>query len=183
MSETLGNEPVQLTPELIQERTGFKLVEIFTDFARSGRTSPDLHEERERLSVELGEDNVLTSMFVDEAGEVKSVYDFEKACRGPRALELARSLMINCFDNGWGDSQEADARTFLRAYQTESSITPEDLAQGLKIYMVRLAHMGWVEGQVLLFGSHSNDDVLQAHTTRFAHFHDDFAALSRSWLA
>src|SRR5579859_6699267 len=55
-----------LTAEFIEERTGYELAMAFTDFARNGRVSPDLHEERERIAAEDGEDNVLPSFFTDE---------------------------------------------------------------------------------------------------------------------
>lgn len=63
-------EPVQtLTAEAIKANTDYSLAMIFTGFAReNGYISPDLHEERERLSEMLGEDNVLPSFFVDESG-------------------------------------------------------------------------------------------------------------------
>lgn len=61
-----------LTTDLIKERTGFILAAIFTGFAKeAGYISPDLHEERERLSRELGEDNVLPSFFMDGMGIVQ----------------------------------------------------------------------------------------------------------------
>lgn len=72
MSETLQNgEPMRLTLELIEARTGLKCYCIYPDFGLSGRVSPDLHEERERLAAELGEDNVLPSLFMDEEGVVQ----------------------------------------------------------------------------------------------------------------
>lgn len=60
-----------LTPEIIHELTGFKLIIIFTDFERTRRISPDLHEERERLSSELGEDNVSPSFYTDKDGVIQ----------------------------------------------------------------------------------------------------------------
>lgn len=64
-------DPIRLTPEVIQEQTGFKLIMVFPDFADSGRISLDLHEERERFSALLGEDRVLPSMYSDEDGKLQ----------------------------------------------------------------------------------------------------------------
>lgn len=61
---------IELTPELIHEQTGYKLFAYFPEFSESGRISPDLHGERERLASEIGEDNVMPSMFIDENGKI-----------------------------------------------------------------------------------------------------------------
>lgn len=72
MSETpKEREPLRLTPELIEKHTSFKLIIVFPDFADSGRISPDLHEERERFSAEVGEDNVLPSFYIDGRGTLQ----------------------------------------------------------------------------------------------------------------
>lgn len=124
-----------------------------------------------------------SNVFVDSHGDITHVYDFEKACRGPHAVELVRSLMINCFDDGWGAAQEAHARVFLNAYRAHGNIPVDAFVQAMRIYMTRLAHVGWLEGQVLLMGSKSNDTVLRAHLTRLEHADAHLEEWSRALLS
>jgi hypothetical protein len=61
------NQPQVLSPELIKRLTDFVLVATFTGFERDDReVSPALHDERERLSDEYGEDNVMPSFFIED---------------------------------------------------------------------------------------------------------------------
>lgn len=60
-----------LSGEQVESATGFKLAMIFTEFERDGFVSPDVHEERERLSKAYYEDNVMTSFFTNEEGIVR----------------------------------------------------------------------------------------------------------------
>ena len=60
---------IPLTAEHIKDQTDFELFASFKGFSTdNGYVSPDLHEERERLSAEFGESNVLSSLFMDEKG-------------------------------------------------------------------------------------------------------------------
>jgi hypothetical protein len=60
-------QPQTLSPELIKRLTDFVLVATFTGFEQNDReVSPALHDERERLSAEYGEDNVLPSFFIED---------------------------------------------------------------------------------------------------------------------
>lgn len=68
---TRDGEPAPLTPDWIKDRTGYELLLTFPDFSSSGRISPDLHEQRESFALDLGEDNVLSSFYVDEAEVVQ----------------------------------------------------------------------------------------------------------------
>lgn len=54
-----------LTEEVIENNTRFKLVAVYPEFINNGLISPDLHEDRERFAGEFGEDNVLTSFFIE----------------------------------------------------------------------------------------------------------------------
>jgi hypothetical protein len=66
-----GAAHLVLTEETILNWTQFSLAGEFTEFARdNGDVSPELHEERERFSEQYGEDNVLTSFFVTQEGNL-----------------------------------------------------------------------------------------------------------------
>ncbi len=77
MSEHIGTPEVlsglpPLTPERIEEKTGFRLYAIYTEFARDGGiVSPDVYDDRERMAERFGEDNALPSFFMDKDGVVQ----------------------------------------------------------------------------------------------------------------
>lgn len=60
-----------LTHEQIEEATDFSLAMTFPELAINGFVSPSVHDERERLSEQYNESNVLTSFFTDENGTIQ----------------------------------------------------------------------------------------------------------------
>ena len=70
-NDKLVSEQINVTAEAIKQVTNFELVLLFPGFHQDdGYVSPDVHECRERLTSEYGEDNVLTS-FVLEDDQIK----------------------------------------------------------------------------------------------------------------
>lgn len=64
MRETLEGSMAGLSAERILEKTGFKLAITFPDFPE--RVSPEIHEQREQLSSQFGENNVTASFYTNE---------------------------------------------------------------------------------------------------------------------
>lgn len=111
-------------------------------------------------------DFIYQNTFVNEQGEVSHIYDFEKACLGPRAYDLARSLLINCFDDGWEEKNYEQARIFLKTYQNLHPIDEEEFFHGLKMYLTHITHMTWMEAKYILFGSKSYLPVYYSNLSR-----------------
>jgi hypothetical protein len=66
-----GGERPHMGPEVIKELTGFVLAVTYPDFAKEGMVNPAIHDDRERFSQQLGEDNVMTSFFTETDGKIK----------------------------------------------------------------------------------------------------------------
>jgi homoserine kinase type II len=111
-------------------------------------------------------DFIYQNVFVDAAGGVTHVYDFEKTAVGPRAYELARSIVVSCFDDGWDERQFAHARRFLAAYQAEFPITREEFSQAVETYRTHIVHMTWIEASLVLHGSERYKQIIPSHARR-----------------
>jgi len=119
------------------------------------------------------------NVFFSEDGErIESIFDFEKTARGPRAYELARSLFVNCFEDGWEQKNIDLAVEFLTAYYKQYPLSLEEFQLGVCLYLTNLAHQTWVEGKVLLKKSLDYLDLLETHARRIDHLTDDIDALS-----
>ncbi|MBU0646067.1 phosphotransferase [Patescibacteria group bacterium] len=114
-------------------------------------------------------DFIYQNTFVDEQGAISHIYDFEKVCLGPRAYDLARAILINCFDDGWTDKNFQQARIFLNAYRQIYPIDQEEFLSGLKMYLIHITHMTWMEAKYILFGSRDYLRVYQANMSRIKH--------------
>ena len=106
------------------------------------------------------------NVFVNASGEVTHVYDLEKACLGPRAYELGRSLVINCFDDGWDKRQIGLAQTFLSAYQEIMPITFEEFSLGLRMYFADIIHMTWIEAKYVIYQEEQQLALYERHANR-----------------
>jgi single-stranded DNA-specific DHH superfamily exonuclease len=122
-------QPQTLTPELIAKATNFVLVATFTGFELDdGAVSPELHEERERLLTEYGEDNVLPSFFIEnnkvQLGLFLRHVELEIPEFAKDAVEIAKR------SNGGKLSYDATKRiiSFMNAAH-RSSATEEELME------------------------------------------------------
>lgn len=119
-------------------------------------------------------DLIYQNVFLDEkTSRVTHVFDFEKTCIAPRAYEFARSLMINCFDLGWGKEQFERAHLFLNAYRALTDISFEEFLFGMRLYWINLIHMTWMEASSLIFGQEFPGSIYPYHANRVAHLGDD----------
>jgi Ser/Thr protein kinase RdoA (MazF antagonist) len=118
-------------------------------------------------------DFIYQNIFWNENGKIAHMYDFEKTCIAPRAYECARSLMINCFDEGWGDEPFARARVFLQSYRERTPFSFEEFLCGMRMYWMNVAHMVWIEAKHVYASDEIPSDVFQSHANRVAHLHED----------
>ncbi|OGL95063.1 hypothetical protein A2348_04835 [Candidatus Uhrbacteria bacterium RIFOXYB12_FULL_58_10] len=111
-------------------------------------------------------DFIYPNMFVTPSHEITHVYDFEKAVIGPRAYELARSLIINCFDDGDTEQNYELGRAFLRAYRARLPISFDEFDKGVHLFMINLRHSNWIESRYLIYGIDTQLDLYERHTNR-----------------
>ncbi len=118
-------------------------------------------------------DFIYTNTFVDEKGEVLMTYDLEKTGVGPRAYDLARSVFISCFDDGWKEKNYEFARMFLQSYNKEYPISNEELEAGIRMYVTHFMHMSWLESKIILDKSKPHYQLMRPAYERMTHFRVD----------
>lgn len=121
--------------------------------------------------------------FVNEKNEVTHVYDLERASMGPTAYEVTRSLIINCFDDGWGDQNFALGREYLARYREHYPMTFEELWHALRLYTYNIMHMTWLETRYVVFGVETQLEVFERHVRRLETLttHDAENFCARVW--
>lgn len=118
-------------------------------------------------------DYIHQNVFTDAAGEVTHVYDLEKSCRGPRAYELCRFLLVSFFDDGWGERHYEAARRALAAYREAFPIGKEEFARGFRAYRTHITHMIWIESSIVLHRSERYKQILPSHARRITELSKD----------
>jgi homoserine kinase type II len=84
------------------------------------------------------------NLFYDKEGEVKYVYDLEKATVAPRAYEIARALDFICLTD-FKDKNFEKARKFIKAYRLIYPITDGEFRKGYLFYEMKRIHNFWIE--------------------------------------
>lgn len=92
-------------------------------------------------------DFLYQNVFVDAQEEVVGLYDLDLCTRGPRAYEVARSLLIQAFDNGWNDEGMELGRQFFAGYQSVFPLNRAEFEQGIKMYMSHTVHLTYLEAR------------------------------------
>lgn len=110
------------------------------------------------------------NVFTDDADRITHIYDFERACLGPTEYEVARSIMLNCFDDGWEERNFTQARTYLAAYREQFPLTLETFTDGMRLYAYNILHMTWIEARYLVFGVDTQLDLFNRHVERVNFF-------------
>ncbi len=111
-------------------------------------------------------DFIYQNTFMNEKDEVTHVFDLEKTCIGPRAYELARSLLVTCFDDGWEEKNFDLARTFLEGYRKKQGMTYEEFERGVKMYMINVTHMTWIEAKFVMYQDEDHLPLYERHARR-----------------
>ncbi|MFA4845227.1 MAG: phosphotransferase [Patescibacteria group bacterium] len=108
------------------------------------------------------------------------LFDFEKACRGPRTFELARALFVDAFDDGWDDAHLDRAVVFLRSYLRVYPMSFHEFTMGIRMYLVHVAHQLWIEGKILFRDGKEYVPILRSHSYRVEHLYDDVESFART---
>ncbi len=119
------------------------------------------------------------NVFFRTDGSVEWIYDLDKACLAPRAYELARSLLITCFDHSWDETSFTLADAFLRAYLSEFPMSFEEFSSGFRIYVTHFMHMTWLEKKVILYKSERHEPFIYASNRRLKHLLNEFETLPK----
>lgn len=110
------------------------------------------------------------NVFTNDAGEITHIYDLERACMGPAEYEVVRSMVLNCFDDGWAPRNFALARTYLEMYRTWHPLSFEGFKHGMQLYAYNILHMTWIEARYLLFNLDTQLDLFNRHVDRVEFF-------------
>lgn len=115
------------------------------------------------------------NVFVDDAGNVKYVFDLEKAEIAPRAVEVARSMIHVCFSAHFEAKNFDDARTYLHAYNDIYPLNPDELITGFQAYILKKVYSLWIEKEHYLKNNTRVDELLQNEflTLRYCSEHFD----------
>ena len=160
------------------ERQIKSLLKIKREFVESNTL--DIHDFDLPYDTIIHCDFSYQNVFFSEDGlKIEAVFDFEKASIGPRAFEVARSMFVCCFDDGWEQRNIDQAIVFISAYIQKQPLSLGEFQQGVKMYLVNLAHQTWVEAKVLLKNSVNYIDLLEAHERRITHLPDDMDAFAK----
>lgn len=143
----------------------------------------DHHETPEDFSLPhnclLHGDFIYTNLFFSPDGTIEWMFDFERTGVGPRAYELARSIFLTCFDDGWEPRNWALASLFLKTYRDGFAITHEEYLIGARMYAQHFMHMTWLETKVILESSGPHIALLlpaRRRTVRFEEGIDEIVA-------
>ncbi len=78
--------------------------------------------------------------------KIIGVCDWEKSEFGPRAYELARSLLYSCFSDGYKlDQALTDSKSFCEGYLSVYPMKKEEIMDGLKMRIHRMVLSSWLE--------------------------------------
>ncbi len=138
-------------------------------------TVSDLHQENNCL---IHGDFTHNNVFFDEHGHVKWIFDLDKACVAPRAYELARSVLITCFDHGWDEKSFQLADEFLRSYLRVYPMGFDEFKLGFQIYITYFMHTTWLEKKVILYQSEHHEPFIFTSHRRLLHLLEDFDTLA-----
>ena len=111
-------------------------------------------------------DFIYPNVFFDAQGHITHVYDFEKTCNGPRAYEVARSLIINCFDPGWSPERFQRGKIFLEAYRDVQPLPNDELIKGILMYSHDLMHSTWIEAKYVIYQINIQMNLYDRHASR-----------------
>lgn len=84
------------------------------------------------------------NLFFANNGEVKFVYDLEKAVIAPRAYEIARSLDYICLTK-FDEDHYIKAKEFIKAYRSIYELSDQELRKGWIFWCLKNVHSFWIE--------------------------------------
>jgi Ser/Thr protein kinase RdoA (MazF antagonist) len=109
------------------------------------------------------------NIFADDGGNITHVYDLEKVSFGPRSFELARALLLNCFDDGWNDFNYGLGKAFLESYLEKQPMDFSEFEKGMQLYAYQVIHTTWIEARYLIYGLKKHLEIFDRHANRI-HF-------------
>ncbi len=110
------------------------------------------------------------NVFVQPDGQVSHVYDLERACIGPAEFEVVRSLLLNCYDDGWTEKNDALARTYLSQYQATQPLTFDAFYTAMRFYGYNITMMSWIESRYVIYGMAAQLEIYERHARRVDFF-------------
>jgi Ser/Thr protein kinase RdoA (MazF antagonist) len=103
--------------------------------------------------------------------DISHVFDLEKAGIGDYAYEVARCLLVTCFEEGYNESAFTRGNVFIRAYrEVAHEFSLDDFRRGLLVFLHDRARMTWVENSYLIKEERKYLPRLSLMEERFAYF-------------
>lgn len=118
----------------------------------------DLNLESDHL---IHGDYICHNVFFSENDIVSHIFDFEKTDYSPRVYELLRAVMHSFFDKSIQRKGIDKARLFMGAYHNIYPVSKKEIAQGLKLFYLKLIHGVWVEEEHYLKNNSRVDEFLK----------------------
>jgi homoserine kinase type II len=103
------------------------------------------------------------NMFFDSKGEIKFLFDWEKANTSPRAMEVARALEFLCFYGKHKDSNYRKAEIFLKEYNQKYPLLKEELKKAITAWYLSQVHGLWILEEHYLKNNFRIDNLLENH--------------------
>jgi Ser/Thr protein kinase RdoA (MazF antagonist) len=86
------------------------------------------------------------NILMDENGIIIGICDWEKTEYAPRAYELARSLIYNCYREGYVlETALAQSKSFMDGYLSQVSMDKKGIMEGCKMRVYHTALSTWIE--------------------------------------
>lgn len=90
------------------------------------------------------------NLFFDKDGNIVGIFDWEKANKYPRVLEIVRAMWFLCFYDGYSEKRFKRAQIFLRKYNEIYPLNKSELERGLKAWYLNQLHSMWVLDEIYL---------------------------------
>lgn len=97
---------------------------------------------------------------------VTHIFDLERSALGFAPYELARAIFMDCFEDGWEETNFNDARHYFRTYHEYRAITLDDFSEAIQYYYYNIIHTSWIEANYLVYGMHQSLAVLERQQKR-----------------
>ncbi len=100
------------------------------------------------------------NMFINRQGNVTHVFDLEKADIRPRSLELARSILLICFNSQFTAKKFNLAKIYLKAYNAIYPIKRSELESAIRFICYKNPLNLWMEKEHYLHKNRKTDKLI-----------------------
>lgn len=118
------------------------------------------------------------NVFLDDAQDVKYIFDWEKAKIGNRLHELIRSMDYICLDGHYHEENIRKARIYIQTYIDLYPFDKEDFLKSIEDYYLKSAHSLWIERTHYLENSTRVDCFLENQLAMLNYYPKNYKRLT-----